>query len=141
MEKKKKKVKEKQSLADFKPLRHSFPSEPPSSLSSFFLSVNMSGEEHKKGRVSELEGQQRGLWESHVSFVRAPEGGSERGEGGVGAGEGKQEWSGLFFVFNLKSAPANEIMRAECFDHPALGLSTSAAFTEEAFLFSFLFFF
>lgn len=32
-------------------------SHPP--LSSFLLSVNMSGEEHKKGRVSELEGQRR----------------------------------------------------------------------------------
>lgn len=55
----------------------------------------------------------------------------------MGAGEGKQEWSGLFFFFffNLKSGPANEIMRAECFGHPALGLSTSAASTEEALFF------
>lgn len=43
--------------ADFKYLRHSLSqSQPPLSSS---LSVNMSGEEHKKGRVSELEGQQR----------------------------------------------------------------------------------
>lgn len=30
--------------------------------------------------MSELEGQQRGLWESHVSFVRAPEREREKGE-------------------------------------------------------------
>lgn len=92
---KKKKLK-RSTLADLKPLRHSFPSEPPSSLSPFFLSVNMSGEEHKKGRVSELEGQQRGLWESHVSFVRAPEGGSER-EGVWAPAKGSRNGVAFFF--------------------------------------------
>lgn len=87
-------------------------SHPPPPLSSFFLSVNTSGEEHKKGRVSELEGQQQGLWESHVSFVRAPE--RERGkkerkrEHRHRGREAGMKWP---FFSLLKSGPANEIMR------------------------------
>lgn len=89
-------------LADFKSLPTSFPqSHPP--LSSFFLSVNMSGEEHKKGRVSELEGQQRASGRamfllSGPQREGAKEGSRERGSMRRGEGEkGGMEQAFFFF--------------------------------------------
>lgn len=76
----------------------------------------MSGEEHKKGRVSELEGQQRASGRamfllSGPQREGAKEGSRERGS--MRGGE-EGEWSSLF------SWLAREIMRAERFGHPAL---------------------
>ena len=42
------------------------------------VSVNMSGEEHKKGRASELEGQQQASGRAMFLLSEPPEGGSER---------------------------------------------------------------
>lgn len=119
-------------LADFKSLHHSFPqSHPP--LSSFFLSVNMSGEEHKKGRVSELEGQQRASGRAMFLLSGPQREGAKEGEREGGrecerrGGEVGMEQP--FFFISLGTA--RESVRAECFGHPDPGLSTS--FTEEAF--------
>lgn len=99
---KKKKKSSGATLADFKSLPLSFPqSHPP--LSSLFLSVNMAGEEHKKGRVSELEGQQQASGRA-MFLLSAPqregakEGSEERGREHQRGG-GEEEWSRFFPFF------------------------------------------
>lgn len=82
-------------------------------LPSFFLSVNTSGGEHKKGRVSELEGQQQAS--GRAMFLLS---GPQR-EGGRKAGkeyEEEEERSSLFLMWL-----AREMVRAErFFSHPRL---------------------
>lgn len=83
------------SPVDFKPLLLSFPqSHPP--FFSFFLSVNMSGEEHKKGRVSELEGQQRASGRAMFLLSGALREGAKREAGNEGGKEPEEKWISLF---------------------------------------------
>lgn len=72
----------------------------------------MSGEEHKKGRVSELEGQQQASGRA-MFLLSGPQ--REGGKGGKqGVREREDEWISLFFSWF-----AREMVRAECFGHPA----------------------
>lgn len=85
-------------------------------LPSFFLSVNTSGGEHKKGRVSELEGQQRASGRA-MFLLSGPQ-----WEGGKQGRSMRRRNGEAFFLMWL----AREIMRAECFfGHRRL---TSSAF-------------
>lgn len=90
----------------------------------------MSGEEHKKGRVSELEGQQRASGRAMFLLSGPQREGAK--EGSKERGREYQRGGGMEQLFFFFPGLAREIMRAERFGHPAPNLSTSAAFTEEA---------
>lgn len=67
--------------------------------------------------MSELEGQQQGLWESHVSFVRAPErGGEKERERESKRAQAKGNRNEVAFFFSLlKSVSASEMIRDRAF--------------------------
>lgn len=110
-------------LADFKSLPASFPqSHPP--LSFFFLSVNMSGEEHKKGRVSELEGQQQASGRAMFLLSGPQREGEKEGKREHKGSKGGMEQS-VFFL----ACQGNHEGRVLGPSRP--GLFTSTAFSEE----------
>lgn len=76
--------------------------------------------------MRELEGQQRGLWGSHVSFVRAPEGGSQAGKTGRVKEEAEEEWITPPNRLACRGNHGDRELWPSC-----LSLSTSPALTEE----------
>lgn len=87
----------------------------------------MSGEEHKKGRVSELEGQQQASGRAMFLLSGPLREGAKREAGNERGKEPEEKWISLF-----SPRLARERKGAQLSIHPASSFSTPAALTEEA---------